>query len=89
MGYHPSLGFDIATGVMIGHMLRSPHRHHHQARAGWSLGGRWVARRRGGGGSVAVGWWRWGGGSVHARTLAHVAYPHAACRTRACMETIA
>ena len=25
MGYHPSFGFDIATGMMIGHMLRTPH----------------------------------------------------------------
>ena len=24
MGYNPSLGFDIATGMMIGHMLRTP-----------------------------------------------------------------
>ena len=28
MGYRPGLGFDIATGIMIGHMLRTPHRHH-------------------------------------------------------------
>ncbi len=25
MGYHPSLGFDIATGVMLAHVLRQPH----------------------------------------------------------------
>ena len=43
MGYHPSLGFDIATGIMIGHMLRTPHHHRpppllHGGRGGGAAG---------------------------------------------------